>query len=90
MSFAAVLKRMVVDAYTVHDFRSSFKDWASQTTGFPNELNEAALAHITGDRVGRAYRRGDAFERRRELMEAWARYLEGDNGSNVVQMAARR
>lgn len=85
MSLSAVLRRMKIEV-TVHGFRSSFKDWASETTSFPNELSEAALAHVTGDKVERAYRRGDALERRRELMEAWARFLEGKTASNVVPL----
>ena len=85
MSLSAVLRRMTVAA-TVHGFRSSFKDWASEATSYPNELSEAALAHITGDKVERAYRRGDALERRRELMEAWAQYCEPSPAGNVVAM----
>ena len=85
MSLSAVLRRMKLPV-TIHGFRSSFKDWASESTSFPNELSEAALAHITGDAVERAYRRGDALERRRELMEAWARFLEAGAAGNVVQM----
>jgi integrase len=81
MSLTAVLKRMKVEV-TAHGFRSSFKDWASEATSFPNELSEAALAHITGDKVERAYRRGDVLDRRRKLMDAWAQYLDGE--SNVV------
>ena len=85
MSLSAVLRRMKV-AVTVHGFRSSFKDWASEATSYPNELSEAALAHITGDKVERAYRRGDALERRRELMEAWAKFCEPSAAGNVVPM----
>ena len=85
MTLAAVLKRMNVDV-TVHGFRSSFKDWATEATSYPNELSEAALAHITGDKTERAYRRGDALERRRELMEAWARFCEPSAAGNVVQL----
>ena len=59
----------------VHGFRSSFKDWARETTSFPNELSEAALAHVIGDKVEAAYARGDVLERRRELMQAWAGFL---------------
>jgi integrase len=73
VSLLAVLKRMKVNC-TPHGFRSSFKDWATESTSFPNEISEAALAHVTGDRTERAYRRGDALDRRRELMEAWARF----------------
>jgi integrase len=56
----------------VHGFRSSFRDWAGEATNFPREICEAALAHATGDKVEAAYRRGDALEKRRKLMEAWA------------------
>lgn len=59
---------------TVHGFRSSFRDWAGEKTEFPRELAEAALAHVVGDAAEKAYRRGDALERRRPLMEAWATY----------------
>lgn len=60
---------------TVHGFRSSFRDWAAECTSFPREIAEAALAHIVGSEVERAYRRGDLFEKRRELMRAWAEFL---------------
>jgi integrase len=76
MSLSAVLRRLKVDA-TVHGFRSSFRDFAGDATDFPRELAEAALAHLVGDETERAYRRGDALTRRRELMEAWANYLAG-------------
>lgn len=85
MSLSAVLRRMRIDV-TVHGFRSSFKDWANETTSFPNELSEAALAHITGDKTERAYRRGDALDRRRELMMAWAAFLDGNTSSNIVHL----
>jgi len=54
--------------YTVHGFRSAFRDWASDRTNFAGEVCEAALAHIVKDNTEAAYRRGDLFERRRELM----------------------
>jgi len=57
---------------TVHGFRSSFRDWVGEETAFPREVAEAALAHTVGDEVERAYRRGDALEKRRKLMDAWA------------------
>jgi hypothetical protein len=60
-----------VDA-TTHGFRISFRDWCGDCTKFPRETAEAALAHLVGDAVERAYRRGDAFEQRRQLMQAWA------------------
>jgi integrase len=57
---------------TVHGFRSTFRDWAAECTNFPNEVAEAALAHIVGDSTEAAYRRGDLFEKRRQLMAAWS------------------
>ena len=74
MALSAVLKRMNVENCTVHGFRSSFRDWAGDATDFPREVAEAALAHVVGDVTERAYRRGDAFEKRRGLIEAWAQY----------------
>jgi integrase len=73
MTLSAVLKRMKFDAVP-HGFRSSFRDWAAETTNFPREVAEAALAHVVGDKVEAAYRRGDLFEKRRRLMEAWSGY----------------
>ncbi|MFD0738218.1 tyrosine-type recombinase/integrase [Lysobacter koreensis] len=71
----ALLERMGFGHVTVHGFRSSFKDWASETTTFPNEVSEAALAHVIKDKAEAAYRRGALLEKRRELMDAWAAYL---------------
>src|SRR4051812_37732219 len=59
---------------TVHGFRSTFKDWTHEKTNFSNEVSEAALAHVIGDKTEAAYRRGDALEKRRRLMEAWAKF----------------
>ena len=84
MSLSAVLRRMALGQYTVHGFRSAFSDWVGEETNFPRELAEESLAHLVGNAVSRAYRRGDALEKRRELMNAWARYLEGPAGANVV------
>jgi integrase len=72
------LHRMGRDEYTVHGFRSSFRDWVSEETGFAGELAEMQLAHEVGDAVEQAYRRGDMLERRRPLMEAWEEYLSRD------------
>jgi integrase len=68
-----VLGRMEVDA-TVHGFRSSFRDYAGNETHFPREVCEAAMAHVIENQAEAAYRRGDALEKRRELMKAWADY----------------
>lgn len=70
--------------FTVHGFRSSFRDWAGEVTNFPREIAEAALAHVLGDKTEAAYQRGDLLEKRRKLMEAWAGYcdrpaVKGDN-----------
>jgi integrase len=74
MSMMMLMRRMDADAFTVHGFRSTFRDWAGDCTNFPRELIEAALAHAVGNAVERAYRRSDAFAKRRRLMEAWAGY----------------
>lgn len=75
MAMEMQLRRMKLDLFTVHGFRSSFRDWAGETTQFPREIAEAALAHVVGDETERAYRRGDALARRRELMNAWGEFL---------------
>ena len=61
-----------------HGYRSSFRDWAAELTDVPREICELALAHVNKDRVEAAYRRSDLFDRRRDLMEQWAEYLESD------------
>jgi len=88
MSMERVLWRMNVDSVTVHGFQA-FRDWAGDETHFPRELCEAALAHVAGDATGRAYRRSDAIEKRRALMEAWAQYLESSAGSKIVQLTKK-
>ena len=89
MAFVMALRRMGLENVTAHGFRSSFRDWAGDATHFPRELAEAALAHVIGDKAEQAYRRSDALERRRELMEAWADHCE-PSGDNVVMLARRR
>lgn len=74
-AMAAVLKRMEQHDITVHGFRSSFRDWAAEQTETANEVVEAALAHTIANKVEAAYRRGDLFEKRRVLMDAWCTYL---------------
>jgi integrase len=83
MSMEMVLRRMKRHDVTVHGFRSTFRDWASERTGFSHEVCEMALAHTIANRVEAAYRRGDLLERRRELMEAWAAFLEDTSGATV-------
>jgi integrase len=74
MSMIAVLKRMGRDDLTVHGFRSTFRTWAAERTNYPQEIRQAALAHRVSDAVKRAYERTTFFDRRRELMDAWAAY----------------
>ena len=77
MSMLMLLRRMGCDDFTVHGFRSSFRDWASEASNAPRELAEAALAHQVGSNVERAYARSDLLEQRRELMGYWNTYLIG-------------
>lgn len=70
---------------TVHGMRSSFRDWVSEETNFPGDVAEAALAHVVKNKVEAAYRRGSLLAKRREMMKAWAAYLEG-RSAEVVQM----
>ena len=72
MTFASLLRRMEREGFTVHGFRSSFRDWASESAHADREVAEAALSHVSGNEVERAYARSDLFERRRKLMEQWA------------------
>jgi integrase len=74
MTLTAVLRRMKVDA-TVHGFRSTFRDWISESTTHGTEVAEMALSHAVGDKVEAAYRRGDLFEKRIALMADWASFL---------------
>jgi integrase len=77
MSMLMLLRRMGRADLTAHGFRSTFRDWAAEQTSFPSELAEMALAHTVSDKVEAAYRRGDMFQRRRQLAEAWSRYCDG-------------
>lgn len=76
MAMLAVLKRMKRTDITTHGFRSSFRDWAGEMTSFPREVAEQALAHSLKDKTEAAYRRGDALEQRRRLMQAWADFTD--------------
>jgi integrase len=89
VAMAKVMSRLEVDVATVHGFRSSFRDWAGNETHFAREVAEAALAHVVGDKAEQAYRRGDALEKRRELMAAWTAWCEPRIGSNIVPMTKK-
>jgi integrase len=73
MSLTMLLRRHA-PGITVHGFRSTFRDWTAETTTYPNEVGEMALAHAVGDAVEAAYRRGDLFAKRAGLMQDWAIY----------------
>jgi integrase len=89
MAMAMLLRRMKSDV-TVHGFRSTFRDWASETTSFPHEVCEMALAHTIANKAEAAYRRGDLFDKRRKLMEAWAGYCASAGSGKVVKLKATR
>ncbi|MBC6718852.1 site-specific integrase [Aurantimonas sp. DM33-3] len=76
MAMQMMLRRMNLGHFTVHGFRSAFRDWVGETTDFPRELAELALAHAVGDATERAYSRGDALDKRRALMDAWSKYCQ--------------
>jgi integrase len=81
MIFLMVLRRLGA-TFTAHGFRSAFRDWASECTNFPREVCEMALAHSIKDKTEAAYRRGDLYQKRRELMAAWERYIMGENDND--------
>ena len=93
MTLLALLRRMRRTDLTVHGFRSTFRDWAAERTNFPAEVAEMALAHAVGDKVEAAYRRGDLFQKRRQLADAWARFCAapavGDSRKVVAIREAR-
>jgi len=89
-AFRALLIRANKGDVTPHGFRSSFRDWAGEASTFPREIAEAALAHVVGDATERAYRRGDALEKRRKLMEAWAGFCESRPSATVVPLRIGR
>lgn len=88
MSLTAVLKRMNRSDLTAHGFRSTFRDWAAESTSYPSEMAEMALAHTVSDKVEAAYRRGDMFEKRRRMMADWAAFCDCTTkpAANVVPL----
>jgi integrase len=87
MAMLKLLERMKRDDLTTHGFRSTFRDWAAECTAFPNEVAEMALAHAIRDKTESAYRRGDLLDKRRELMQAWADYIETQMQPEVAETA---
>jgi integrase len=90
MAMLAVLKGTGRRDLAAHGFRSSFRDWAPERTNFPREVAEIALAHTVGDKVEAAYRRGDLFQTRRQMMDGWARFCETTRSqAEVVRIGSR-
>jgi integrase len=89
-AFYDLLRRIGRGGLTSHGFRSSFRDWAAERSGFPAEVAEMALAHSVGSAVEQAYRRSDLFDRRRQLAEDWARWCDGrqEESENVIPIRA--
>jgi integrase len=83
------MRRMGRGECTVHGFRSTFSDWCAERTAFPAEVRQMALAHAVGDKVEAAYRRGDLFEKRRQLAAAWAKFCSAPPAAGAV-VALRR
>ncbi|AMJ63408.1 tyrosine-type recombinase/integrase [Bosea sp. PAMC 26642] len=88
-AIVSLMRRMEASQFTPHGFRSSFRDWAGESTTFPREVAEAALAHVVGDQTERAYRRGDALAKRRELMDAWSRFASAPKADNITPIRAK-
>ena len=89
MTLLMLLRRMKRDDLTAHGFRSTFSDWAAERTAYPREVVEMALAHAIKNKVEAAYRRGDLFEKRRQLADAWARFCSTPIPTGeVVQLRA--
>jgi integrase len=89
MALAMAMRRLGAGEFTAHGFRSAFRDWAGDRTNFQREVAEAALAHAIGDETEQAYRRSDALDKRRELMDAWASFCF-PTPAEVVSIADRR
>jgi len=84
MAMLMLLRRMGHSELTAHGFRSTFRDWCAEHTNWPREVAEAALAHVVADKVEAAYRRGDLFEKRAQLMDQWGRFVT----SSLVKLPA--
>ena len=89
MALAMLLRRLRYAHVTVHGFRSTFRDWVEECTAFPGEVAEMALAHAVPNAVEAAYRRGDMLEKRRQLMEAWCAFCEGQVTAVAVALSSK-
>ncbi len=91
MSLTAVLRRMKRTDITVHGFRSTFRDWCAESTNFPREVCEHALAHSLPDKVEAAYRRGDLIDKHVQLMKAWADFCDKPQAeASVTSIGSQR
>ena len=90
MAMASVLARMGRADITVHGFRSTFRDWAAERTNYPNHVVEMALAHVVGDKVEAAYRRGDLFAKRVRLMADWAKFCTSKPAATDAKVVSIR
>lgn len=88
MAMSMLLRRMKVYV-TVHGFRSAFRDWSAERTGYAHEVCEMALAHVIGNKSEAEYRRGDLFDKRRRLMDDWATYCASDGMAGINVMPLR-
>lgn len=86
MAMLMLLRRLGREDLTVHGFRSTFRDWAAERTGYPGEVAEAALAHVVGDKVEAAYRRGDLFDKRRRVMADWGRTCSAPSAGPTIHV----
>ena len=87
MALLMVLRRMKHSDITAHGFRATFRTWAAERTNFAREVVEAALAHVVGNKVEAAYQRGDLFDKRRRLMDAWAEFCKKtDAGAKILPL----
>jgi integrase len=91
MAPLTILQRIGQGDLTAHGFRSTFRDWAAEQTAYPREVAKAMLVHILSDKTEAAYQRGDLFDKRRKLMDAWAKYCErlSRSGANVVAIGRK-
>jgi integrase len=85
MAMSMMIRRLGLDV-TVHGFRSCFRDWVSEETNHSHEVAEMALAHAIGNKVEKAYRRGNLLERRRQLLQEWQEYCLSQVTSNVLEL----
>jgi integrase len=90
MALLMLLRRMNYGHLTAHGFRSTFRDWTAERTNVQREVAEAALAHVVGDKVEAAYRRGDLFEKRRGLMAQWANFATAGSPAAVISLKNAR